>query len=225
MCDAKTDQLEYQKTLPDEKRNSFREREKIYRKKYRDGLSEDIRELIRKKDNQSKKKKREADKPPKRPFTDKEKFYLKPEPFESLQRQSRLKPVECAGSYIKYLFITLQENIEQNGDWKWMYNTTTKETIFASEFETMAKKYAIVFRQLGLRKGDIVHFFLKFWDYAHTYPALAGLWIIGAVGSFGNYHNWINTHTTYQTEWARGKDRYKSELQLEMKQVYIKVYY
>ena len=111
-------QREDRENLPDEKRNLFREREKIYRKKYRDGLSEDIRESIRKKDNQSKKKKREADKPPKRPFTDKEKFYLKPEPFESLQRQSRLKPVECAGSYIKYLFKTIQENIEQNGDWR-----------------------------------------------------------------------------------------------------------
>ena len=68
-------------------------------------------------------------------------------------------PLHDAGSYIKYLLDTLQENIKENGDWKWIYNTKTKETIMASEFQTLAKKYAVAFLKLRLTKGDVVHFF------------------------------------------------------------------
>ena len=212
-------QRKYHASLPEEKRSLFRERERIYRQKHRDGLSEDKKDLIRRKENQSKKMKRDSEKTPKRPYNEKETFYLKPMCFDSIQRRCRLEPVQKAGSYIQYLLNTIDENIKEKGDWKWMYNTMTKETIMASEFETLAKKYAVVFQQIGLHKGDVVHFFMKCQDHVHTYPAMAGLWIIGAIGTFGNFHKWTNTHETYQTPWARGMERYKSELELQFRQV------
>ena len=61
----------------------------------------------------------------------------------------------------------------------------------ASEFEMLAKKYSTIFHQLGVKKGDVVHFFIKDRDHTQLYPALGGLWIIGAIGSFGNFHKWI----------------------------------
>ena len=90
----------------------------------------------------------------------------------------------------------------------------------ASEFETLAKKYAVIFKDLGIEKGDVVHFFLNVRDHAHIHLALAGLWIIGAVGTFGNLHKWTDTLEKYQEEWAKGRrEKYKSELQLQQKQV------
>ena len=205
--------------LPDDKKKSIQEKETIARRRKRDDLSEDKKATIRVKDNESKKKRRDADRPTPRPFTEKEKEYLKPQQYYSYQRSRRLLPLHDAGSYIKYLLDTLQENIKENGDWKWIYNTKTKETIMASEFQTLAKKYAVAFLKLGLTKGDVVHFFIKSHDYAHAYPALAGLWIIGAIGSFGNSHKWTNTHEKYQAVFARGKERYTSELELQHRQV------
>ena len=90
----------------------------------------------------------------------------------------------------------------------------------ASEFENLAKKYAVVFTEHGIVKGDVVHFFLNMQDHAHIYPALGGLWIIGAIGTFGNLHKWIDTLKKYPDEWAKGRrEKYRSELQLKPRQV------
>ena len=139
----------------------------------------------------------------------------------------RFCPVERAGSYIQYLLDILHENLEEYGDWTWLVNTITKEKIMASEFEILAKKYAIIFHQLGIAREDVVYFFVDIQKHAHIFPALAGLWILGAVGVFGNVHKWIKTSETYQTEWAKGRDKYRSELELEWNQVsfYLNMFY
>ena len=147
-------------------------------------------------------------------MNEKEKEYL-----ES-GRWKRLKPVESAGSYILYLFDEIKKNISEKNGWIWLYNTKTCEAIMASEFENLAKKYAVVFTQHGIVKGDVVHFFLNMQDHAHIYPALGGLWLIGAIGTFGNLHTWIDTLKKYPDEWAKGRrEKYRSELQLKPRQV------
>ena len=114
----------------------------------RDALSEDKKATNRDKDNKAKKKKRDADRQHQRPNNDKEKEYMKPAQYYKWQRNRRLIPRENAGAYFHYLLDTLHENIETDGGWK--YNIRTKETLMASEFQTLAKRYAVAFQQLGI---------------------------------------------------------------------------
>ena len=91
----------------------------------------------------------------------------------------------------------------------------------ASEFESLSKKYAVIFQQLGIGREDVVCFFVDIHKHPHIYPALAGLWILGAIGSLGSFHKWSKTTEIYQSEWAKGKEKYKSELELQSEQVSI----
>ena len=84
----------------------------------------------------------------------------------------------------------------------------------ASEFESLVKKYAVVFSQLGVVKGDVVHFFIDNYSHSHISLALGGLRIIGAIGSFGNFHKWIETSEKYPHEKGQ---KYNSELQLQQR--------
>ena len=83
-------------------KKSIKEKETIARQKQQEDLSEDKRAVIRGKDNEAKKKKRDANRPTPRPFTDKEKEYLKPEQHYIWQRSRRLGPLHYAGSYTQY---------------------------------------------------------------------------------------------------------------------------
>ena len=56
--------------------------------------------------------------------------------------------------------------------------------MMASEFEILSKKFAVIFKSFNLSQGDIVHFIVG--NHNHFYPALGGVWILGAIGSFGD---------------------------------------
>ena len=178
-------------------------RQRIYRR----SLSDEEKQRCKEKDTARRKELRGAKR---RPLTIKEQKYL------DTPLEERLWPVADAGdSFIGYMMDRLKENLIEKNDWKWLYNAKTHQEIMASEFETLVKKYAVVFSQLGVVKGDVVHFFINNFSHAHISLALGGLWTIGAIGSFGNIHKWIKTSEKY----GDGSQKYNSELQLQQRQV------
>ena len=213
----------------DEQRKTRLDVQRVRQQKLRESLSEQQQQATKKKETALRKQRRDADKPSEKPYTQREKEYVDakcPTGYWRTTHANRLRPVVFAGSFIQYLLDILKENLEESGDWKWLYNSITKETIMASEFETLSKKYAVVFQQLGIARGDVVYFFVDIHKHAHIYPALAGLWILGAIGSLGNCHKWTKTSEKYQSEWAKGQDKYKSDLELEYKNVrFLKIQY
>ncbi len=60
----------------------------------------------------------------------------------------------------------------------------TGEVTLASEIEAGAKKYALVFKQLGFKKGDGLHMVAG--NYNNSFLALFGAWILGGYGSCGD---------------------------------------
>ena len=69
----------------------------------------------------------------------------KPHSFE--EKEEWLKT--CGGAY-KQICNFVQEHIKIDGDWVWIQDKNTKEEIKASQFEILSKKYAVIFKSLGL---------------------------------------------------------------------------
>ena len=98
------------------------------------------------------------------------------------------RDLSCAGSFYQYLISVLEENLEGKEDWKWIDNKVSNEIMMASDFQLHSKKFAVIFKQIGLVKNDIVHFVVD--SHNQTFVALGGLWILGAVGSVANKYIW-----------------------------------
>ena len=62
--------------------------------------------------------------------------------------------------------------------------TIKKKTIKASEIEIYARKYAVIFRQYGFRKGDGIH--LVVGNRNHSFLVLFGAFLLGGFGSCGD---------------------------------------
>ena len=62
--------------------------------------------------------------------------------------------------------------------------TIKKKTIKASEIEIHARKYAVIFRQYGFRKGDGIH--LVVGNRNHSFLVLFGAFLLGGFGSCGD---------------------------------------
>ena len=96
------------------------------------------------------------------------------------------------GSLYLQMCNDVRKNLK-NGDWVWLHNKISDEKIMASQFENLSQKFAVIFKNLGVKYGDVVHFMVG--NHNHTFVALGGLWIIGAIGSFGNSHKWSGGYT------------------------------
>ena len=92
------------------------------------------------------------------------------------------EPVE--GSYYNTLCNVIRKNIEDGGDWVWLHNRINDKTLNASDFEILSKKFAVLFKNLGLEKDDCIH--LVVGNYNESYGAIGGIWILGGVASCGD---------------------------------------
>ena len=73
--------------------------------------------------------------------------------------------------------------MQQNRDSLLQYVTDALLSLMMSEFEMLSKKFAVIFGKFGIAKNDIVYF--NVCDENLIPVALGGLWILGAIGSFG----------------------------------------
>ena len=91
--------------------------------------------------------------------------------------------------------------IESNGDWIWLHDKMTNQVMMASEFEILSRKFAVLFKDLGMGSneinrglGDVVHFVVG--NHNYLFPAIGGLWILGGSGSLAlsHKHNGTQSH-------------------------------
>ena len=59
--------------------------------------------------------------------------------------------------YLKVYEDNLLKNLEK-GDWVWFHNLATNEKMMASQFQTLSKKFALIFKNLGIGFDDKVYF-------------------------------------------------------------------
>ena len=78
------------------------------------------------------------------------------------------EPVET--SYYNTLCNVIRKNIEEGGDWVWLHNRINGKTLNASDFEILSKKFAVLFKNLGLEKDDCIH--LCVGNYNESYGAI-----------------------------------------------------
>ena len=57
------------------------------------------------------------------------------------------------GSFYSHLCKRVRQNIKSGKDWLWLHNRLNGEKMMASEFETLSKKFAVVFNKFGLKAG------------------------------------------------------------------------
>lgn len=88
------------------------------------------------------------------------------------------------GSFYTHLCNAVRRSIEESGDWIWLENRLTSDQMMASQFEFLAKKFAVIFKDIGIGKNDVIHFVVG--NHNFTYPALGGVWILGGIGSLGD---------------------------------------
>ena len=110
--------------------------------------------------------------------------------------QKNLEPLKKHGSYFRYLLfgtprlsfygqsLPVFQNLEPSSDWIWLENRTSKEILMASEFQTLSKKYALLLKQFGLSKSDVVHICIG--DKNHAFGILGGSWTLGCVLSISD---------------------------------------
>ena len=87
-------------------------------------------------------------------------------------------------SFYNQICNTVRRNIEEEGDWLVLHDRLTNEKMMASEFEPLAKKFAVIFGNLGLGKDDVIH--LVVGNNNYTVPACGGIWILGGIVSLGD---------------------------------------
>ena len=210
-------QQKWRDSLEGEEKRKFQDKDALRKKEERENEPKDKKELRKEKDNAAKKEKRNV----KRAQFFKSLTQAELE-YQKQERWQRLQPLEKAGSFIAYLLTKVRANLEENGDWDWIYNTITNNVIKASAFEPLCKKYAIIFTQLGIVKGDVVHFCLNINTQNYVHVALCGLWMIGAIGSFGNFRKWTETSEKYSSKWAKFEHKHVSELKIHPYQLRLK---
>jgi len=93
------------------------------------------------------------------------------------------EPLE-GGSLYNDLCNKVRRNIENGNDWLWLHNRINGDKMMASEFESLSKKFAVFYSNLGLVAGDTVHLIVG--NHNHSYVALGGIWILGGIGSLGD---------------------------------------
>lgn len=65
------------------------------------------------------------------------------------------EPLE-GGSLYNDLCNKVRRNIENGNDWLWLHNRITGDKMMASEFESLSKKFAVFYNNLGLVAGTLL---------------------------------------------------------------------
>ena len=95
------------------------------------------------------------------------------------------------GSFYTHLSNEVRKNIEENGDWIWLHNRMNGSKLMASDFELMARKFAVIFKNLNVQKNDIIHLICG--NDNLTYSICGGIWILGAIPSLGSDEENLNS--------------------------------
>ena len=67
-------------------------------------------------------------------------------------------------------------------DWIWILDKAKKEKYMASDFERLSRKYAVIFKSIGFKAGDVLHFVVNDNHY-QIFFATGGVWHLGGKGS------------------------------------------
>ena len=77
--------------------------------------------------------------------------------------------------------------------------------MMGSQFFALSKKLALTFQNIGLVKGDVVHFVIG--NHNHNIAILGGVWMIGGICSFSDLTTNIKVieHqvSKFQRSWVR----------------------
>ena len=65
------------------------------------------------------------------------------------------EPLE-GGSLYNDLCNKVRRNIENGDDWLWLHNRINGDKMMASEFESLSKKFAVFYSNLGLVAGTVL---------------------------------------------------------------------
>jgi len=88
------------------------------------------------------------------------------------------------GSFYLAMVNIINQHLAEHGDWVWLKNCITNESLMASDVEKIAQKFAVVLHKLGFGKGDSIHFCLDNDNY--VFPLCGGAWLLGGTCSTGN---------------------------------------
>ncbi len=83
-----------------------------------------------------------------------------------------------------YYIAQVEKIVDQRGNWNWLNNVITGESITATEALIFGKKFAVLFQRLGLDKGDVIH--LVVGNFNLSFSACFGIWILGGITSVGD---------------------------------------
>jgi hypothetical protein len=100
--------------------------------------------------------------------------------------KDRLELTTSGGVYV-YLCKMVQELIYNGKDWIWIQDKVSKEKFLASDFGNLSKRYAIIFKTLGFKFGDVLHLMVD--NHYHNFFALGGCWHLGGTGSLPGTSN------------------------------------
>ncbi len=98
--------------------------------------------------------------------------------------EGAFKPEDISGSYYMTIYKKVEKIVDERGDWKWLNNVITGESLTATEALLYGKKFAVVFRNLGLGRGDVIHMVVG--NFNLSFSASFGIWILGGVTSVGD---------------------------------------
>jgi len=121
----------------------------------------------------------------------------KAEKWLEIHRQTNLKRLKEHGSYLRFLLFgaprksfygcflpSLNASSIEVEDWKWLQNNISNEEIMGSGFRMLSQKYAILFKQIGLSRNDVVHLVVESRNY--IFGVLGGIWLIGGIISLSD---------------------------------------
>ncbi len=75
--------------------------------------------------------------------------------------------------------------MDEHGDWVWLHNRLSDHKLMASDYERLAKRFAVIYKdKFGLGEGDVIH--LCVGNNNYQFGAVGGIWILGGVASCGD---------------------------------------
>ena len=200
-----TDLLRHEKSRSlesDEARKVRRQKDKLYQRNKRAGLSGQEKNKIKRGRIEYIRDKRKHEKE------------INSEKWSEIHRQRNLEVLRKYGSYFRFLWFGnarthfygqfLPTTIEVK-DWKLLVNQISNDTMMGSQFYALSKKLAFMFKNIGLVKNDVVHFVIG--NHNHNIAILGGVWMIGGICSFSDITTNIKVieHqvSKFQSLWVR----------------------
>ena len=188
----------------DEARKVRRQKDKLYQRNKRAGLSGEVKNQIKRGRIEYIRDKRTHEKE------------IKSEKWIEIHRQRNLEILRKYESYFRFLwfgnarthfygqFLPTTTKVK---DWILLDNKISDEILMGSQFYALSKKLAFMFQNIGLVKDDVVHFVIG--NHNHNIAILGGVWMIGGICSFSDITTNIKVieHqvSKFQSSWVRVK--------------------